>query len=403
MNQYDLLAPLSHGPSPAFVSGQGAALKDAEGNEYLDFNEICVTLGQGDRYFTDQMKQALEGVTCGKSHLYRDRLYDALMETTRGDFAAVHLTASGSEAAEWAVKLAQKTKGRSEVLSFWNSIHGRTHLSASMSGLSKRKTGYGPLAPGTVFGIYPDCGHCPLEHEPGSCSFACLRLLDRKVAMESAQDLAAVLVEPCQGAGVILPPEGWLKELEEWAHSRGALFILDEIQSGMGRSGCLYQYQRLGLRPDMLLLGKSLGNGLHISALLVKERPGADCLPALTGGAGDNPLACAAACAVIQRLQGGLLDQIGQMGDYLKARLEALQAQYPAVTEVRTLGLAAAMEFASPQVCAQVSRALAQARIFAAPYGDRALTFKPPFSVTAEQIDRLAQAGAQGLSASFLA
>lgn len=398
MNHYDLLAPLSHGPGPEFVSGQGAALRDAQGNEYLDFNEICVTLGQGDAYFTEKMKRALEGLTCGKSHVYRDQLYELLMETTHGDFSAVHLTASGSESAEWAVKLAQKTTGRSEVLSFWNSIHGRTHLSASMSGLSKRKTGYGPLSPGTVFGIYPDCGHCPLEHEPGSCSFACLRLLDRKVAMESAQDIAAVIVEPYQGAGVICPPDGWLKELEQWARRRGALFVLDEIQSGMGRSGCLYHYQRLGLQPDMLLLGKSLGNGLHISALLVKDRPSQSCLPALTGGSGDNPLACAAACAVIQRLQEGLLDQISKTGDHLRRRLEQLQARYPAVTEIRTQGLAAAIELASPQVCAQVSQSLAQARVLTAPYGDRALMFKPPFSVTAEQIDRAVEAAAQGLS-----
>ena len=398
MRQYDLLTPLSHGPAPEFISGQGAALRDAQGNEYLDFNEICVTLGQGDRFFTEKMKQALEGVTCGKSHFYRDKLYDCLMETTRGDFAAIHLTASGSEAAEWAVKLAQKTKGRSEVLSFWNSIHGRTHLSASMSGLSKRKTGYGPLSPGTVFGIYPDCGRCPLEHEPGSCSFACLRLLDRKIAMESAQDIAAVIVEPYQGAGVICPPAGWLKQLEQWTRRQGALFIVDEIQSGMGRSGCLYQYQQLGLCPDMLLLGKSLGNGLHISALLVKERPGKDCLPALSGGAGDNPLACAAACAVIERLQGGLLEQIQQTGLRLRRQLEQLQAQHPAVTEIRTPGLAAAVEFVSPQVCAQASQALAQARILAAPYGDRALTLKPPFSVSEEQIDRVVRIMAQGLS-----
>lgn len=166
----------------------------------------------------------------------------------------------------------------------------------------------------------------------------------------------------------------------------------------MGRSGCLYQYQQLGLCPDMLLLGKSLGNGLHISALLVKERPGKDCLPALSGGAGDNPLACAAACAVIERLQGGLLEQIQQTGLRLRRQLEQLQAQHPAVTEIRTQGLAAAVEFVSPQVCAQASQALAQARILAAPYGDRALTLKPPFSVSEEQIDRVVRIMAQGLS-----
>ena len=391
MHQYDLLYPIQPSQKRNIVSAQGAALTDAAGNEYLDFNEISIVLGQDNKHFAQQLKQALDGVTSSKTGCseHKERLYSYLMNTTRGDFKGIHLTSSGSETAEWAVKLAQRITGRSEVLSFWNSIHGRTHLSASMSGLSKRKTGYGPLAPGTVFGIYPDCQHCPLDKDCASCGFACLKLLDRKLAMESAQDIAAVIIEPYQGAGVICPPAGYLKALETWAHARGMLFIVDEVQSGMGRTGDMYVYQREGLCPDMLLLGKGLGNGLHISALLVKEVPPAEHLHALTGGSSDNTLACAAACAVFEELlTGGLLEHISTVGNYLELQLEAL-AKSPHIANVRAQGLASAIEFASAAICKRVLEALQTNRVFVAPYGSHAIMLKPPYTVTEEQLGRV--------------
>ena len=391
MHSHDLLAPIQGAAETQFVSGKGAALIDEKGTEYLDFNEICLVLGQGNESFARKVSQALMGVTCSKGkNPAKERLHQKLLESTHGDFAAIHFTSSGSETAEWAVKLAQKLTGRSEVLSFWNSIHGRTHLSASMSGLSKRKTHYGPLCPGTVFGVYPDCAHCPLHCSPENCGFECLSFLDKKIAMESAQDIAAVIVEPYQGAGVICPPPGYLKALEEWAHARGMLFIMDEVQSGMGRTGSLYVYQKEGLKPDMLLLGKGLGNGLHIGALLTRE-PVEDknLLYALSGGSGDDAVACAAACAVFEELEGGLLEHIQETGAYFKKELHALAARFSQVYQVRCQGLACAVEFREEETCTKVKKALQEAHIFVAPYEKNALMLKPPYSGTKEQIGKV--------------
>ena len=307
-----------------------------------------------------------------------------LDETTGGAFAAAFLTSSGSEAVEWAVRLAKKMTGREEVLSFWNSIHGRTYLSGSLSGLCKRKAGYGPLAPGVLLLPYPGCGRCSVGAAGGECGFACLELAKQTYASGSAQRAAAVIVEPCQGAGVILPPPGYLAELQAWAHSQGMLLILDEIQSGMGRSGWMYLCQREKLEPDMLLLGKALGNGMHIAALLVRQRPESDALPALSGGSGDDPLACAAACEVFRQLEDGLLDHVRVVGGVLTEGLRAL-APHPLVRESRGVGLAAAVEFYEERDCAAVVSLLEERGYLVGRQG-AALYCKPPYVITEEQI-----------------
>ncbi|MEA4919847.1 MAG: aspartate aminotransferase family protein [Clostridiaceae bacterium] len=393
MENYDILQPVTHTKKLNLVSGSGAQLKDIEGKTYLDFNEICVVLGQNNEHFINRVTTGLHGVTSGKSGYSPDKekLYSFLMETTGHKYNAIHLTSSGSETTEWAVKTALKMTGKTEVLSFWNSIHGRTHLSASMSGLPKRKTHYGPIAPGIVFSPYPDCSHCPFEKECGSCGFFCLRFLDNKVAYESANDIGAVIVEPYQGGGVIIPPKGWLKALEAWAHKRGALFILDEIQSGMGRTGSLYRYQDEGLDPDMLLLGKGLGNGFHISALLTKDVPEEKYIHALTGGAGDDPLACCAACAVFENLlEKGLLEHIKNMSSLMEGKLRSIAEKYPAlIRDIRCMGLACAVELSDREGFNKLMPLLRESGLLVSPSANNSFMLKPPYTVTADQIEEM--------------
>lgn len=389
MNKYeefDLLSPLSDRSDEVFLRGEGAVYEMADGRRLVDLNEMRVVLGQRNPAFESGMIQALRGVTTqrGAPSQAKLELYRHLDETTEGRFSAAHLTSSGSEAVEWAVRLAQKMTGRTEVLSFWNSIHGRTYLSASLSGLSKRKAGHGPLAPGCVFLPYPNCAHCPVKACRGSCGFACLELARQIYETASAQDAAAVILEPCQGAGVILPPRGWLLRLQEWARSMGMLVIVDEVQSGMGRTGWMYLYQLEGLEPDMLLLGKALGNGIHIAALLVRGRPGADALAALTGGSGDDPLACAAACQVFRQLRGGLLDHIRHVGEVLNAGLEEF-GRHPLVRESRGIGLASAVEFHDKVACGRVISRLYEKGYLPGQMGCT-LYCKPPYVITEEQI-----------------
>lgn len=383
---FDLLSPLQTLRGPEVVRGDGAALTTAEGQELVDLNEMRVVLGQRNRAFLAAMSEAFSGYTAPKNGTSpaKARLLRYLDETTGGSFAAAFLTSSGSEAVEWAVRLAKKMTGREEILSFWNSIHGRTYLSASLSGLYKRKAGYGPLAPGVLLLPYPNCGRCPVGASCGSCGFACLELAKEVYASGSAQRAAAVIVEPCQGAGVILPPLGYLAKLQEWAHGQGMLLILDEIQSGMGRTGWMYLYQREEFVPDMLLLGKAIGNGMHIAALLVRERPDTEDLPALSGGSGDDPLACAAACEVFRQLEDGLLEHIRQVSGILTSGLQAL-ADHPLARECRGLGLAAALELRHKADCDAAAGLLADRGYLVGQQG-ASLYCKPPYVVTEEQI-----------------
>lgn len=383
-----LLSIAQTGTIPA-VSGTGIRLQDAEGKTYYDLSEISNVLGQKNEHFTRRMTDKLNGLIGSKiaDSPEKVKFYRYLAETTGNRFSYVHLTSSGSEASEWAVRMALKMTGRSEVLSFWNSIHGRTYLSASMSGMSRRKQGYAPSAPGVLYGVYPDCAHCPFEKNCENCGFFCLKFLDQKMKYESSHEIGAVIVEAYQGAGIIVPPKGWLKALQDWAHDQGALFILDEIQSGMGRTGKMYCFEEEGLDPDVLLLGKALGNGFHIGAALFKQIPDAFYHPALIGGAGDTELAYAAGCAVFEELlENGLLEHIAKVSAYLEETLTELQHQRPQIRRICCKGLAASIEFQNRDCFESVLQKAKHRGLIVGSGEHHKLVLRPPYVITKEDM-----------------
>lgn len=391
MNQYDLLSPLRSAEPPKIVKAEGASFWDSEGKRYVDLSELCVILGQNNEDFINVMSDALRKPTIAKGGSeVKERLHQYLMETTNHQFNHVHLTTSGTEAAEWAVLMAQKLTGRSEVVTFWNSIHGRTKFGAALSGLPARKIGYGPLAPGVIYAPYPNCADCPMGRCKEDCNFACLEFLDKKYKYESAQDAAAVIVEGYQAAGMVFPPDGYLKALYDWAKSKGMLFIMDEIQSGMGRTGTMYFYQQQGIEPDMLLLGKGLGNGLHIAALLSKDQPEKAALPAMSGGAGEEVLACTAACEVFRQLENGLLDHINTVGKQLQEGFEAMKS-HPSVVGRRGAGLAAALILKSPEFAMAVNKQLKE-RGFILAGGGAVICCRSSYALTSEEVSELLKA-----------
>lgn len=387
------MQPLAKTGGISAVAGTGIRLYDSEGNTYYDLSEISTVLGQNNQHFAKRLTEKLTAPVGGKiaDSPEKRKFYQYLSDTTGNRFPYVHLTSSGSEASEWAVRMALKMTGRNEVLAFWNSIHGRTYLSASMSGMPRRKQGYAPSAPGVLYGVYPDCAHCPFEKSCENCGFFCLKFLEQKMKYESSQEIGAVIVEAYQGAGIIVPPKGWLKALQDWAHRHGALFILDEIQSGMGRTGTMYCFQEEGLEPDMLLLGKALGNGFHIGAALMKQIPDAFYHPALIGGAGDTELAYAAGCAVFEELlEHGLLEHIASVSAYLEEKLKALQSRCPQIRQVCCKGLAASVEFYDPDIFTAVQKNAKQAGLILGSGENHKLVLRPPYVITKEDIDDVA-------------
>ena len=375
------------------VDGKGIELIDEKGTIYFDLNEISTVLGQKNEHFNKRISEKLNnGLVGGKvsNSPEKEKFYQYLSDTTGNRFQYVHLTSSGSEASEWAVRMALKMTGRNEVLAFWNSIHGRTYLSASMSGMPRRKQGYAPAASGVVYGVYPDCTHCPFDKDCNNCNFFCLKFLDEKIKYESSQEIGAVIVETYQGAGIIVPPKGWLKALQDWAHAHGALFILDEIQSGMGRTGKMYCFEEEGLEPDMLLLGKALGNGIHVGAALLKNIPDDFYIPALIGGAGDTELTYAAGCAVFEELlENGLLEHISEVSIYLEYRLSELKQKCSAVKNICCKGLAASIEVIDQEVYETVMPKLKENGLLVGPAANNKIVLRPPYVITKEQIDHM--------------
>ena len=375
------------------VDGKGIELIDEKGTIYFDLNEISTVLGQKNEHFNKRISEKLNnGLVGGKvsNSPEKEKFYQYLSDTTGNRFQYVHLTSSGSEASEWAVRMALKMNGRNEVLAFWNSIHGRTYLSASMSGMPRRKQGYAPAASGVVYGVYPDCTHCPFDKDCNNCNFFCLKFLDEKIKYESSQEIGAVIVETYQGAGIIVPPKGWLKALQDWAHAHGALFILDEIQSGMGRTGKMYCFEEEGLEPDMLLLGKALGNGIHVGAALLKNIPDDFYIPALIGGAGDTELTYAAGCAVFEELlENGLLEHISEVSIYLEHRLSELKQKCQAVKNICCKGLASSIEVIDQEVYENIMPKLKENGLLAGSAANNKIVLRPPYVITKEQIDQM--------------
>lgn len=390
MDKYNLLKSITPTSTFDIIDANGIELYASNGKTYYDLNEISIVLGQKNQHFADRVSARLYGITSMKSgnSFDKKKFYQYLSDTTDYKFQYLHLTSSGSEASEWAVRMALKMTGRNEVLSFWNSIHGRTYLSASMSGMERRKQGYAPSAPGTLYGVYPDCAHCPFEKNCEDCDFFCLKFLDQKMKYESSHEIGAVIVEAYQGSGIIVPPKGWLKALETWTHDHGALFIFDEIQSGMGRTGQMYAFQNEDLNPDMLLLGKALGNGIHVGAVLTKEVPDEFYLSALAGGAGDTELTYTAGCAVFEELlENGMLHHIHEVGDYLKQSFSILKEKYDQIINIECNGLAAYIEINSEDSFQKIQHAMKDQGLLAGFLPNRKIIFRPPYAIKKKHID----------------
>lgn len=384
--KYDILSPIK-GKETEYVDARKDMFYLADGTYKVDMDEMRVVLGQNNEEFNKAIADALcKNTTLRRNSVsVQERLYQYLDITTNHDFEAAHLTASGSEAVETAVRIAQNITGKNEIISFWNSIHGRTYLSSSMSGLPKRKAGLKTLAPGIIYAPYPKCSECPFRKDAGKCGFQCLEIMKNTYASTSARNGAAVFVEAYQGAGVIIPPKGYLRRLQEWTHEQKMLFVVDEIQSGMGRTGEMYVYQTEQLEPDILLLGKALGNGFHIAVVLTKYRPENEILPALSGGAGADPVACAAACEVFRQLEDGLLESVKKKGELLNQGLKNMENN-PLIQECRGCGLAAAVEFYEEDICEKVYREIIKADFLVGKIG-KILFFKPPYVIMEEHIE----------------
>ena len=303
------------------VRGKGCRVWDDAGRAYLDFGGGIAVTGLGHRHpVVTAAAHAQLDALWHASNLYwtEPMLRLAKLLSARMGQAQAFFCSSGAEANEAALKVARKATGRPRLVALEASFHGRTLGALSVTGQPSKWEGFGPLVPGVSFAQANDLESLEAAVSPGG-------------------DLAAIVLEPVLGEGGIVPLEpGFVQAAAEIAREVGALLWLDEVQTGVGRTGTFFGYEQLGVEPDLLTLAKGLGNGLPVGALLV--RPGAaDAVGPGDHGAtfGGNPVACAAACAVVESIDDALLANVVQRGEQLLDGLSGL----PGVERVRGRGL----------------------------------------------------------------
>jgi 4-aminobutyrate aminotransferase / (S)-3-amino-2-methylpropionate transaminase / 5-aminovalerate transaminase len=336
---------------PIFVSGgEGAGVADADGNRYIDLagGLGVLNVGRGNRRVLDAVHAQVDSFIheCFHVAMYEGyvELAEALNRLTPGDHAKKTMLAnSGAEAVENAVKIARYFTGRDAVVTFTNAFHGRTLMGMTLTAKEMPyKHGFGPFAPEVHRVPFAYCYRCPLKLEYPSCGVACIDfaadVIDSQIG---ADQVACVVVEPVQGeGGFVVAPDEWLPALKAVCSERDILFVDDEVQSGMGRTGKLFAAEHYGVVPDIVTTAKSLGAGFPISGVTgsadIMESPH---VGGLGGTYGGNPVACAAALAVLAELtETDLLDRAERQGRIVRDRLDPLADRLGIVGEVRGLG-----------------------------------------------------------------
>ena len=303
------------------VRGEGCRVWDDEGRGYLDFVGGIAVVGLGHRHpdVTAAAHAQLDELWHA-SNLYwtepMTRLAGLLSERSGG--AQAFFCNSGAEANEAALKVARKATGRTQIVALEGSFHGRTLGALSATGQPAKWDGFGPLVPGVTFAKPNDVESLEAAVSPGG-------------------ELATIILEPVLGEGGVVPLEHeFVQAAAQIAREVGALLCVDEVQTGIGRTGTFFAYEQLGVEPDLVTLAKGLGNGLPIGALLVRNGAAEAIGPGDHGSTfGGNPVACAAACAVVAAIDEALLANVVARGEQLATGLGRL----PGVLGVRGRGL----------------------------------------------------------------
>ena len=357
------------------VRGEGTRVWDAEGKEYLDFTAgwAVTNLGHCHPVMVQAIQEQAATLIQTSNQFFtipQLKLAQALIDNSCLD--RVFFGNSGAEAVEGALKLARKygkkhRDGAYEVITAFNSFHGRTLTTIAATGQPHYQEAFQPLTPGYVHVDYDDV---------------------EAIIAATTERTAAVMLEPIQGeGGVNIPAEDYLQRVREWCDEQGLLLILDEVQTGLGRLGSLFGYQEYGVEPDVITLAKGLGGGVPIGAFLSKEH----CMALEPGDHGStyggNALTTAAAYASTQFIiDNDIPANAKAMGAHLTRRLEELKDRFDVISEVRGRGLLIALEF-NEDTAADVLSNANDSGVLLNMVKPNTLRFMPPLNITADEID----------------
>ncbi|HLJ68457.1 MAG TPA: aspartate aminotransferase family protein [Chloroflexota bacterium] len=335
-----------------FAGGRDCALYDVDGNTILDFMAGIAVASIGHahpRHVAAVSEQVGKLAAGGFTSEPRVRLLEAMHALLPPELSRMQFYSGGAEAVEAALRLARCATGKSMVVGFWGGYHGKTDGTRPLS--EGEQVGYGLPTPGVVSVPYADPRHNPFGD--GDCLNRSITFLREMILHGTNRDIAAVIVEPVQGrGGNVVPPAGFLRAVREVAHEVGALFICDEMITGMYRTGPPFAFMHEDAVPDILVMGKGFGNGFPISAVAVREQIArAEPWAKPSGNSssyGGNALACAAALAAVEVLRD---EQLGEnaleVGGHMVRRLKRLVERSPLVVDVRGKGLLIGIELAN--------------------------------------------------------
>ena len=386
--------------------GEGAMLWDIDGNPYIDLlaGVGVASLGYAHPRYVTEMARQLARVHVGSfTSEHRAALVKLIAELAPGDLNRTQLYSSGAEAVEAAVRLAKAATGRHEIMGFWGGFHGKTGgVLPLLSGSFKH--GLGPLTPGNYSSPYASCARCAFKKTFPSCQWHCVDFVRSKIALETTNDIAAIIVEPIQGtAGNIVPPPGYLRELRNLATEIGALLICDEMITGFGRTGKMFAIEHDDVVPDVMLVGKGFGGGFPVSGIVIREpiafsKPWAN--PSGSSSSyGGNPLAAAAAHITIRTIvEDELVAHSRRLGALMLAEMQTWEEEIPIVSDVRGRGLMLGMDLVVPGTRKLIDKKLTRwifdtllARGVIAMIYNPEVRINPPLVITDEQaLDALA-------------
>ncbi|QQK76988.1 acetylornithine transaminase [Salicibibacter cibarius] len=352
-----------------FDSAHGSEITTTDGRKFIDFMAGIGTVNMGHNHpeIVEAVEKQLHRGWHGSNFFQYDQ--QEQVATLLADVSGldrVFFANSGTEANEAAIKLARKATGREEIVSFTQSFHGRTYGSMAATGQAKIHEGYAPLPAGFTYVPYND----PEQAEK-----------------EITSDTAAVIVETIQGEGGVVPGEqAFLDKVNEVANARGALFIIDEVQTGIGRTGEPFSYQKYGLRPDIVTVAKGLGNGFPVAAMMGREDLQTYFGPGSHGTTlGGNPLAMAAVHATLEILNTpGLLDAVENKSKRVFHTLRNLCDDSDIVTEVRGAGLMIGIVCEQP--VAPILTKMQEKGVVALPAGEKVIRLLPPLTISEERL-----------------
>jgi 4-aminobutyrate aminotransferase/(S)-3-amino-2-methylpropionate transaminase len=331
----------------------GAKITDIQGKSYIDcFSGIAVVnAGHCNEKVNEAAKAQMDKLVHCCSYVYYSQptadLAEKLAQITPGRLQKTFFGNGGAEAIEGALRLAKQFTGKTEFIALQASFHGRSYATLSVTGNSGRKKKGGPYMTGCTFLPAPYCYRCFFELEYPKCKLRCARALEDIIKFNTYDSVAAFIAEPLLGeGGIITPPDDYFLEIEKILKRHEILLLVDEVQTGFGRTGKMFGIEHYGVEPDIMVMAKGIADGFPLSAFIAREeiadsfKPG-DHLSTF----GGNPVSCAAALANIEFFEEQkLVDQALHKGEYLKSRLEPLKAKYPLIGEIRGKGLMLGIE-----------------------------------------------------------